>query len=88
MAWLDELIFEPGAFYLVNRGYMDFARLATINHAGAFFVTRAKRGLRFIRHYSLPVDRFTGLRSDHVGNPTLAKAREAFPALLRRVRSH
>jgi hypothetical protein len=86
VAWLDELIFEPGAFYLVDRGYMDFARLAKINHAGAFFVTRAKRGLRFTRHYSLPVDRFTGLRSDHVGKPTLAKAREAFPALLRRVR--
>lgn len=69
----------------MNRGYMDFARLALIARAGAFFVTRAKTNLQFTRHYSQPVDRFTGLRSDHVGKPTLAKSRKAFPMLLRRV---
>jgi hypothetical protein len=86
VGWLDSLLFEPGAFYLMDRGYMDFARLFLIANAGAFFVTRAKSKLQFTRHYSLPVDRFTGLRSDHVGKPSLAKSRNAFPALLRKVR--
>jgi hypothetical protein len=86
VGWLDGLIFEAGAFYLMDRGYMDFARLILIANAGAFFVTRAKCNLQFTRHYSKPVDRFTGLRSDHVGKPTLAKSRKAFPVLLRKVR--
>jgi hypothetical protein len=86
VGWLDNLLFEAGAFYLMDRGYMDFVRLFRIANAGAFFVTRAKNNLQFIRHYSLPVDRFTGLRSDHVGKPSLAKSRNAFPALLRKVR--
>jgi hypothetical protein len=86
VGWLDNLLFEAGAFYLMDRGYMDFVRLALIAKAGAFFVTRAKSNLQFTRHYSLEVDRFTGLRSDHVGKPTLAKSREAFPMLLRRVK--
>lgn len=86
VGWLDSLFFEAGAFYLMDRGYMDFVRLALIAKAGAFFVTRGKTNLQFTRHYSLPVDRFTGLRSDHVGKPTLEKSREAFPMPLRRVR--
>ena len=86
VGWLDNIIFEAGAFYLMDRGYMDFARLVLIANAGAFFVTRAKSNLKFTRHYSIPVDRFTGLRSDHVGKPALAKSRQAFPALLRKVR--
>ena len=86
VSWLDSIIFEAGAFYLMDRGYMDFARLILIANAGAFFVTRAKSNLQFTRHYSKPVDRFTGLRSDHVGKPTLAKSRKAFPVLLRKVR--
>jgi len=86
VVWLDGLLFEAGAFYLMDRGYMDFARLILIANAGAFFVTRAKSNLQFTRHYSNTVDRFTGLRSDHVGKPALAKSRKAFPALLRKVR--
>ena len=84
--WLDELIFEPGAFYVIDRGYMDFQRLNRIVRAGAFFVTRAKDNLRFSRQRSLPVAAATGVRSDQIGKPTLAKARAAFPALLRKVR--
>ena len=86
VGWLDSVFFEAGAFYLMDRGYMDFVRLALIARAGAFFVTRAKTNLQFTRHYSLPVDRLTGLRSDHVGKPTLDKSRKAFPMLLRRVK--
>jgi hypothetical protein len=84
--WLDDLIFEPGAFYVMDRGYMDFKRLNLIARAGAFFVTRAKDNLRFSRQRSLSVDYPSGLRSDQIGKPTLAKAREAFPDLLRKVR--
>ncbi len=84
--WLDELIFEPGAFYVMDRGYMDFGRLNHIVSAEAFFVTRAKDNLRFSRQRSLPVDQSTGLRSDQIGKPKLAAARAAYPGLLRKVR--
>src|ERR1035437_694622 len=84
--WLDALGLEPGAFYVLDRGYMDFKRLNRIVGAGAFFVTRAKDNLCFSRQHSLPVDYSTGVRSDQIGKPTLAKARAAFPALLRKVR--
>jgi len=84
--WLDELCFEPGAFYGIDRGYLDFKRLNWIAGAGAFFVTRAKDNLRFSRQRSRPVDSRVGVRSDQIGKPALAKAREAFPALLRKVR--
>jgi hypothetical protein len=81
-----QLFFEAGAFYLMDRGYMDFTRLALIAQAGAFFVTRAKTNLQFARHYSMPVNRLTGLRSDHVGKPSLQRSRKAFPVLLRRIK--
>ena len=84
--WLDQLLFEAGAFYVMDRGYMDFKRLHRIAAAGAFFVTRAKDNLRFSRQRSLPVDHSCGLRSDQIGKPTLPKARQAFPGLLRKVR--
>jgi hypothetical protein len=84
--WLDELVFDPGAFYVMDRGYMDFKRMELIARAGAFFVTRAKDNLRFSRQCSQPVDMRTGLRSDQIGKPTLSKAREDFPSLLRKVR--
>ena len=84
--WLDTLIFEPGAFYLLDRAYMDFTRLAKIARAGAFFVTRAKDNLRFSRFGSNPKVFGSGVSSDQVGQPTLPKAREAFPWPLRRIR--
>ena len=84
--WLDDLVFEPGAFYVIDRGYMDFKRLNLIDRAGAFFVTRAKDNLRFSRQHSFPVAQTTGLRSDQIGNLTLPKAQKDFPWPLRRVR--
>jgi hypothetical protein len=84
--WLDELFYEAGAFYIMDRGYMDFSRLDLIARAGAFFVTRAKDNLRFSRQRSLPVDYSTGVRSDQIGRPTLPKSRRDFPSLLRKVR--
>jgi len=83
---LDNLLFEAGAFYVMDRGYMDFARLARIVLAGAFFVTRAKSNLRFTRHRSLSRDCLEGVLSDQVGSPSLPKAAADFPYPLRRVR--
>jgi hypothetical protein len=84
--WLDDLVFEPGAFYVMDRGYMDFPRLHGIASAGAFFVTLAKSNLQFARQYSQRVDYSTGVRSDQVGRPKSQKARQDFPSLLRKVR--
>ena len=61
---LDVLIPQPGSYYIMDRGYVDFARLYSFQRTGAFFVTRAKRRLKFRRRYSHPVDRTTGVRSD------------------------
>jgi hypothetical protein len=84
--WLDSLIFEPGAIYLIDRGYLDFIRLARIDQAGAFFVIRAKRNTAFNRQTSRPVDTKSGLRSDQTGLLGTPASREAYPWPLRRVR--
>ena len=84
--WLDELIFEPGAIYIMDRGYIDWARLFQIARSGAFFVIRAKDNLRFTRYKSQPVDKSTGLRSDQIGKLSILKSKGDFPTHLRRVR--
>ena len=61
---LDMLPFEAGAFYVMDRGYLDFSRLFTLHQTGAFFVTRAKRGMDAHRVYSMPTDRSTGIICD------------------------
>jgi len=82
---LDELILEPGAFYVMDRGYVDFARLYRFVLAGAFFVTRAKAGLRINRLESRPVEESTGVRSDQVVWLTLLKSLEHYPDRFRRI---
>jgi hypothetical protein len=82
---LDELILEPGAFYVMDRGYVDFARLYHFVLAGAFFVTRAKAGLRVNRLESRPVKESTGVRSDQIVWLTLSKSIEHYPDRFRRV---
>jgi hypothetical protein len=59
---LDIIAPEPGSFYVGDRAYVDFERLQVFHRSGAFFVTRAKRGLLFRRRYSHPIDASTGLR--------------------------
>ena len=83
---LTELLPEPGAIYIMDRGYVDFARLYRFTEAGAFFVIRAKSNLRAARVYSHPVDRATGLRSDHTIRLTGFYSNAGYPAHLRRVR--
>ena len=82
---LDELILEPGAFYVMDRGYVDFARLYRFVLAGAFFVTRAKAGLRVHRLESRPVDASTGVRSDQIVWLTLRRSLERYPDRFRQV---
>src|SRR5512136_1136319 len=61
---LDQLAYEPGSFYIADRGYLDFARLYRLPLSGAFFVTRARKNFRYRRRYSRPVDKSTGLLFD------------------------
>ncbi len=82
---LDELILEPGAFYVMDRGYVDFARLYRFVLAGAFFVTRAKAGLQINRLASRPVDPSTGVRSDQIVWLKLTKSIQHYPDRFRRV---
>lgn len=83
---LDELVFEPLAIYLMDKGYLDFARLFRINSASAFFVTRAKTNLAFKRIYSKKVDKTLGLRCDQTIKLTTHHSSKAYPENLRRVK--
>jgi hypothetical protein len=82
---LDELGFEPGAFYIFDRGYLDFARLHRIQRSGAFFVTRAKQNSQLRRRYSRPVDKSTGLLFDQTVVLTGFYSRQQYPEVLRRI---
>ena len=82
---LDELMLEPGAFYVMDRGYVDFERLYRFVLAGAFFVTRAKTNIQSSRLESRPVEPGTGVRSDQVVWLSLPKSIEHYPDRLRRV---
>ena len=82
---LDELVLEAGAFYVMDRGYLDFERLYNFVLASAFFVTRTKAGICLNRLESRPVDRTTGLRSDHVVWLTNPQSVAHYPDRLRRV---
>jgi IS4 transposase len=83
---LDQIVFEAGAFYIVDKGYYDFERLYKINQAKAFFIIRAKKNLKFKRVYSRPVDKSTGLRCDQTIKLTGTKTAVAYPEKLRRVK--
>ncbi len=83
---LDSLILEPGAYYVMDRGYMDFARLYRIARSGAFFVTRLKRNVKLRRRYSHPKDASLGILSDQTVVAAEEKSYNHYPAPLRRVR--
>jgi len=85
---LDSIAPEPGSFYVMDRAYVDFQRLQVFHRSGAFFVTRAKRGLLFRRRYSHPIDPATGLRSDHTVVLASAASRKHYPDPLRRIHYH
>jgi hypothetical protein len=83
---LDVLVLLPGAYYVLDRGYLDFGRLFQFQQAGAFFVTRAKANLQYARRSSHPVDKTTGLRCDQTIVLTGPKTATLYPLPLRRIR--
>ena len=83
---LDQLLPEAGAFYVIDRGFLDYARLYRFHQAGSFFVTRARANSPTVRRYSHPLDRATGLICDHTVVLTNPYAQHHFPAPLRRIR--
>lgn len=86
VTWLDHLDYEPGAFYLMDRGYVDYQRLHTIERARAWFVIRAKSRMGYCRLASWPVDPSTGVRSDQIISLNGFYAIKKYPDKLRRVR--
>ncbi len=82
---LDDLIPEPGSYYIMDRGYLDFARLYTLTQFCAYFVIRSKTNLKFRRLYSRPVEKSTGLRCDQTIVLTVTKSAKDYPDKLRRV---
>ncbi len=83
---LDDLIFEPGAIYIFDKAYIDFARLFRMHQSLAFFVTRAKSNFVFKRLYSQPVDKSTGVRADQIIMVTGFYTLLDYPEKLRRIR--
>ena len=86
MTILDQFPLEPGAIYIMDRGYVDFTRFRRFTDAGAFFVTRAKTNHSLARVYSHPVDRSTGVQSDQTVRLTGRRGSANYPMHLRRVR--
>ena len=82
---LDDLFFDAGSFYVMDRGYLDYARLHRIHRHSAFFVTRTKSNFRFRRRYSQPVDKTSGLRFDQTVILSGLCSRRDYPDPLRRI---
>jgi hypothetical protein len=85
---LDILLPEPGAFYIMDRGYVDFQRLFTLHMAGGFFVIRAKSNTKYRRRYSRAVDKSGGVRCDQTIVLTGVKSVHDYPQTLRRIKYH
>ena len=83
---LDILIPEPGSFYIMDRGYIDYEKLYHFNQSGAFFIIRAKDNLKSVRIYSHPIDKSTGLRSDQTIRLKNYYSAKDYPEYLRHVR--
>jgi hypothetical protein len=83
---LDQISFEAGAFYVLDRAYLDFGRLYKLHLASAFFVTRARKRFDFQRRYSQPVNRATGVLCDQIVTLVNPVPRKGYPEKLRRIR--
>jgi len=82
---LDQIIPEAGSYYVMDRGYVDFERLHLFTLCSAFFVVRSKENILLQRRYSHPVDRSSGVRSDHTVILTASESAKVYPDALRRV---
>ena len=83
---LDLFVFEPGSFYIMDRAYLDFSRLYSMNEQRSFFVLRAKSNLKFRRIYSHPIDKSTGLKCDQTIVVTGISTSKQYPEKLRRIK--
>jgi transposase len=83
---LDILVPEPGSFYIMDRGYIDFSRLYTMHQQKAFFVVRAKKNFQYQRLYSCPIDKATGLKCDQTVILTGQKSSKEYSEKLRRIK--
>jgi len=83
---LDQIVFEPGAFYILDRAYLDFARLYAIHRCSSFFVTRPKSDFHFDRLYSQPVDKAMGIQCDQIIVLHSFYPKKEYPEKLRRIR--
>jgi hypothetical protein len=86
VSFLDLIEYEAGAYYVMDRGYLDYERLYAIHQAGAFFVTRAKHNTAFTRLYSNQADKATGVRCDQIIRFSGYKAATHYPDTLRRIK--
>ena len=85
---LDDLFPEPGSIYVMDRAYLDFARLHRLNRELAFFILRAKTNTQLHRLYSAPVDKSTGVICDQTVRPIVPQSANAYPEKLRRIKYH
>ena len=83
--FMDEVVWEAGAFYVIDRGYLDFARFRLLHEAQAYFVTRARCNFRFRRRYSRPVDKSAGVLFDQLVRLADFKTKRSYPLALRRI---
>ena len=83
---LDELIPEPGAIYIMDRGYLDFGRLYTLQKNAAFFIVRTKTNTVLRRLYSMPIEKHSGIRCDQIVVPTVFYTKKDYPEKLRRIK--
>jgi hypothetical protein len=85
---LDMIIPEAGSFYVMDRAYLDFERLFSLNNSGAFFVIRSKNNILFKRRYSSPVEKTNGIRCDQTIRLTGLNTKNKYPKPLRRIKYH
>ena len=85
---MDVIPYESAAYYIFDRGYVDYTRLYRINLLGAWFVIRAKSNLQFYRMYSRKVDKSTGVLCDQIGKLSGVKTSKQYPEKIRRVKYH
>jgi len=83
---LDQIVFDAASFYIMDRGFIDFARLHTLHLAQAFFVIRAKSSLQYRRVYSRAIDKSTGLRCDQTIVLSNARSYKDYPVAMRRIK--
>lgn len=83
---LDQISYEPGSFYVMDKAYIDFNRLFKLNQQQAYFVTRAKDNMRFNRMYSMPIDKTTGVKYDQIGKLESFYPSKNYPGKLLRIK--